>query len=193
MLNKRSKPTSWDDYPGRRVAVISKAAFFSFVIAAYNRLLRSMANSEAISLLELGCGSGYISSWLCEKLKVRHATLVDFNPQMLDVARRSCAELRCKLDFVQEDFNQLDLRTQYSIVHSQGVIEHFDDNSRAKLLRIHYQAIPGRYPLYLPQHLLLPTGLGGDAERPLPGHWPYTDEVPMKPQQLRHELERGRI
>jgi cyclopropane fatty-acyl-phospholipid synthase-like methyltransferase len=189
MSKKVSKPTSWDDYPGRSVTVISKVAFFSFVIAAYERLLGSMATDAPINLLELGCGSGYISNWLCKRLKVKCATLVDFNPRMLDVARRSCAKLTCEVEFLQEDLRSLELNTQYRLVHSQGVIEHFDDSQRAKLLRTHYQATcPGGYCIVFaptPTLAYLTWRRCGETF----GHWPYTDEVPMKPGQLRHELE----
>jgi SAM-dependent methyltransferase len=189
MSSQTLRPTSWDEYPGARVTIISRVAFFSFVIAAYNRLLGSMRSSSVIDLLELGCGSGYVSSWLCSRLKVRSATLVDSNPKMLAAARHSCAKLGCMIEFVQEDFFRLGLQRQYGMVHSQGVIEHFDDRRRARLIRTHYHAtLPGGHCIVFAPTPTLEYRVARRCAETL-GVWPYTDEVPLKSDQLQHEFE----
>ena len=59
--------TDWDRYSKGADSTFSKLFFLNHVIKAYSDLLKDIDFEEPIEVLEFGCGTGYISKWICQK------------------------------------------------------------------------------------------------------------------------------
>jgi ubiquinone/menaquinone biosynthesis C-methylase UbiE len=57
-----------------------------------------------LSVLELGCGPGFLSEALLQK--IARYTLVDFSAQMLDLSRSRLARFKDRTVFIQADFKK---------------------------------------------------------------------------------------
>jgi SAM-dependent methyltransferase len=105
-------------------------------------------------VLELGAGTGTISSILADYHtdETHKVDATDIDPEMLDAINQRVGELDLdvavyKLDAINEPFP-----TKADIVHSHGMLEHFEDdvirkvidNYRHARVQVHY--VPGMYP-----------------------------------------------
>lgn len=188
--NKQKRiPINWDNYKSNPNSFFSRHTFLNFVIRGYSDLLVGINLKEPIEILEFGSGTGYTNKWLCEKFKVKSLTLVDKNKKMLNMARRTLSNTKCKIDYTEVDFFEYNPDKQYDIVHSQGVIEHFEHEKRRTLLKKHYDSTkPGGYCIiYSPT----PTKsyrffrkIGESVHM-----WPFTDEVPLKEETITKEMK----
>jgi SAM-dependent methyltransferase len=61
---------------------------------------------EPLSLLELGCGPGFLAEQLLHRCKISRYTLVDFSPHMLELSRKRLAEFKDRTVFLQRDFKK---------------------------------------------------------------------------------------
>ena len=117
-----------------------------WIVKAYSDLLKSIEFDKPIDILELGCGTGYINRWLYKRYKVNKITLIDSNKKMLNIAKQTLSDVSCKKEFIHKDFFNFETDGKYDIVHSQGVIEHFEPQDRHKLLTRHFSLTkPGGY------------------------------------------------
>lgn len=64
------------------------------------------AGKETPSLLELGCGPGYLAKEILQGCSVKHYCLFDFSPRMLELSRKQLACFRDKTVFVRGDFKK---------------------------------------------------------------------------------------
>ncbi|MFQ5907543.1 MAG: class I SAM-dependent methyltransferase [Thermoplasmata archaeon] len=145
----------------------------------YRDLLGRANFTGPISVLELGAGTGYTTLRLCEKLPVRKVTLVDSNGAMLRTAEGTLDGVRCEKTFLEEDVLDLALEERFDLVHSAGLVEHFETRDRRKLLELHADRTrPGGYCIvYAPTPTLSYRFWRRLAEGM--NVWLYTDEVPL--------------
>ena len=126
-----SAVTNWNQYH-RRINIRQLTA--EFVWKAYSDLLNGIRFEEPIKIIELGCGTGYNTFKIIQLLQTEKVTLVDANPNMLELAKKTLSPLNCEKEFLLQDLFSLDLSEKYHIVHSQGLLEVFLRN-----LRPHHQ------------------------------------------------------
>jgi SAM-dependent methyltransferase len=61
---------------------------------------------RALSILELGCGPGFLADALLQNCDIECYTLVDFSPQMLELSRNRLARFKEKAVFIQLNFKE---------------------------------------------------------------------------------------
>ena len=60
----------------------------------------------ALSVLELGCGPGFLAEALLKNCQIARYTLVDFSPQMLELSRSRLTEFQDRTVLIQADFKK---------------------------------------------------------------------------------------
>lgn len=182
-------PTNWDEYKSTPDSFLSKYFFLNYVTSAYDDLLEDIKFKNPIEILEFGCGTGYIDKWLCQKYKVGKVTLIDFNARMLNITKNTLSKVQCETEIIKLDFFDFKVNKQYDIVHSQGVIEHFETEKRRELLKKHCDATKddGYCIIYFPTPSRPYYFFRKIAE--LLGTWKFSDEVPLKSEIVVEEMK----
>ena len=70
---------------------------------------------EAVSLLELACGTGQVAMYL-EELECYDITATDFSEEMLEIGRRIADFRDMSISWQQQDFFNITLKQQYDVV-----------------------------------------------------------------------------
>lgn len=181
-------PTDWNKYKSDSDSFFHRI-FLESVTKAYAGLLKHAKFREPITILELGCGTGYTNKWLCRKYKVKKITLVDSNERMLNIAAKTLSKELCKKEFIKADFFRLKSEEKYDLVHSQGVIEHFEPKKRLELLKKHADLTKaeGYCVIYFPTPTFTYVLLRKIME--ILGIWIFHDEVPLKKGTVTEEME----
>lgn len=174
------KLTNWDKYIISPNSSLSKIFFLNFVVKAYYDLLKKIKFNEPIQILEFGCGTGYINFCLSKKFNIKKITLVDLNKRMLSVSRKALSNVDFKTEFINENFFNIKYYKKYHLVHSQGVIEHFEKNKRIQLLKKHCDAVKddGYCILYFPIPTISYLLFSRIAK--FFRIWQFHDEIPLK-------------
>lgn len=98
-------------------------------------------NLKEPSVLELGCGTGYKTARILQHLGGR-ATLIDFSEKALDRARVLFDEVGIDdVKFVKGDIRSVDYEDEFDLVHSDGVVEHFEGDEQRRVFENHCRAI----------------------------------------------------
>jgi len=127
-------PTDWDRYYKRvKISQIT----LGIIWKAYLDLLNEVHFVEPIKIIELGCGTGHNTLQLTKLFPVSKVTLVDSNPSVLAIAEKKLSSLMCEKEFLLRDLFNLDSNEKYDIVHSQGLLEHYNLEQRRKLVNLH--------------------------------------------------------
>ena len=189
MASAARVPTDWSKYAALPHGPGTEFLFFKPMERAYRRLLRHARFAGPVSILELGCGTATISRRLAGLLAATRVTLVDNNPAMLARARSTFAGSEAAVHIADESVLAFADGRSYSLVHSGGLVEHFPDAERERLMRIHAErTAPGGYCIvFVPTPLIAYRVLR--RAREWLGLWLYTDEVPMPRRQLVAEVE----
>ena len=182
-------PTDWDRYKSDPNSFFSKCFFLKFVIKGYSDLLTNVSFEKPIEIFEFGCGTGYTNRWLCERFKVKKVTLIDSNKKMLNMAKKTLSYAKCETDFIEGDFFKFKTDKQYDIVHSQGVIEHFEPKKRYDLLKKHYDSTKtGGYCIVYSPTPSKPYRFFRKIGE-IFGAWEFTDEVPLEEKTITKEMK----
>jgi tRNA (cmo5U34)-methyltransferase len=89
--------------------------------------------SEPIRVLDLGAGTGLMSSFVLDAFPQAHLTLVDVSDEMLARARERFVARQGQVDFVIADYSRFDLPGGYDLVVSALSIHHLADEDKAAL------------------------------------------------------------
>ncbi|MHA1754146.1 MAG: class I SAM-dependent methyltransferase [Candidatus Odinarchaeia archaeon] len=101
----------------------------------YSQLLAGVSlNSPRI--IELGCGSGRTSMALAEKYK-GSVTLVDNSLSALKKAKQTFRNSNIPVKYIKADLFSLKLNEEFDLVHSEGLIEHFNKEELNYLVSLH--------------------------------------------------------
>ena len=180
----------WDRFARRNHPSnpIARLVMHDVVYRACARLLRAAVFEAPISVLELGCGTGYVARRIAERYGAERLVVVDSNASMMDITRQTLQGLECTVEFVEADCFQIGLLGRFDLVYSNGLVEHFDDARRARLLQIHADHVKGGgyCIVHAPTPSLSYRLLRGASERL--GLWEHHDETPLPLQQLVQEV-----
>lgn len=186
---ERGPSSDWDRYAHYTPSnPLIRWLFLDLMYRGYRDLLQRATFDGPISILELGAGTGYTTLRLCEALPIRKVTLVDSNASMLRTAEETLDGIACEKAFLHADVLTLPLEEHFDLVHSAGLVEHFETADRNRLLRVHANHTrPGGYCIvYAPT----PTRSYRFWRRLAEGMnvWLYTDEVPLEEGLLVREI-----
>ena len=187
-----TRPSRWGSYASRNDPdrPLARILFYNLLYHSCVNLLQVTKFSEAISILELGCGPSYIARRIAERYPTRRLVVVDNDPTMIEISKKVLRGLHCDVEIIEDDFFQTDLPERFDLVYSNGVVEHFDEPTRSLLLDIHANHLDdGGYCLI---HVPTPT-LPYRFLRALScqfGLWEHEDETPLPAEQLSREMTR---
>lgn len=102
--------------------------------------------SENISAIELGSGSGHLST-LFAKQGI-DVTLLDFSPKSLDFAKKMFSKHSVQGNYICQDLFDLHIDKKYDIVWNCGVLEHFNDGELDEIIR-NLKTIQTRYFIFI--------------------------------------------
>jgi 2-polyprenyl-3-methyl-5-hydroxy-6-metoxy-1,4-benzoquinol methylase len=95
-----------------------------------------------ISVLDIGCGTGYISNFFAQKYSESNFTAIDFSDAIDIGCDFSASNNQRNITWIKQDFLQSNLDTQFDVVICQGVFHHIRDQNLA-LKKIKQLVRPG--------------------------------------------------
>jgi ubiquinone/menaquinone biosynthesis C-methylase UbiE len=133
--------------------------------------------SKGNKVLELGSGSGVLSSILSEK--GRKLTLVDFSEDNLDFSKTLFRKLDLKAEFIKSNvLNKFPFKNKsFDCVFSSGLLEHFNDKEIIKILKESKRVSRKLVISLMPNANSLPYHLGKLIQEK-EGKWIYGKETP---------------
>lgn len=145
----------------------------------YKRLLSEIKLPLKPRILELGCGSGFISLLLAKKYKAE-ITLVDYSSNALKIAEELFKKEGLKVKLMKADFFKMKTKKEYDLVHSQGVIEHFKEKQQNRLIKIHKEFLKkdGKIIILAPRPSFYYNIWRGIIEK-IKGRWIFGYEKPI--------------
>ena len=143
MTSIENSPKQWNTLWGKSVfhvpgtrgveSLYRNAVYFS----AFNKLLEP-AELTAPNILEFGSGTGNNSLHLSQKYRAVEVSLVDFSGAGL--AKVEKEKFLCQVETIQEDLLSWVPSRTYTLVHSTGLIEHFEGQKRLEVIQKHADA-----------------------------------------------------
>ncbi len=101
--------------------------------------------TRAFRVLELGVGTGTLSSLLLAEFPHAHLTGVDLSPRMIARARTKLRDFRDRVELIAGDLGEFEER-RYDAVVSALAIHHLTDSQKWALFRrVHRCLLPGGY------------------------------------------------
>ncbi len=184
--NKEKAVAKWDKYYhkknwlARMIDVIIEI-YFSKV---FEKDLKRITKGIKGDIIELGCGSGIMSSRLAKQ--GYNVSVLDISQNALNAAKQNFGKLKAKGAFIKADLFSMKLKKEsYGIVWNQGVIEHFDDIEGAVREMNRLVAKNGYLMIFVPAynsplHMVYRTL----SLLNLKSLWPFDDQIFLKKKQL---------
>jgi cyclopropane fatty-acyl-phospholipid synthase-like methyltransferase len=178
--------TDWNKYSFKD-SFLNKL-FLKSVWDGYKKLLNNLHLKNDIEILELGCGTGHNSYNLTKEYKACKVTLVDSNKGALAASKKRFKKYNVEL--INDDVMELKEESKYDLVHSQGLIEHFQGTDLDKIIRIHanYVKKGGYLLLFYPTPTITYKAIRKVAE--LLRIWIFSDEIPLKSEYVKNLVEK---
>jgi SAM-dependent methyltransferase len=136
---------------------LSRAESRSFWFRARNRLIVSILGRYSpgfTSLLEVGCGSGFVLSGIRDAYPQARLVGVDIFEEGLRIAQGRLPDA----SFLRLDVQELPFDAEFDVACALDVLEHLDDD-RVALVQLHQALKPGGVAVLLvPQHKWLWSG-----------------------------------
>ncbi|MDG4476605.1 class I SAM-dependent methyltransferase [Thiovibrio frasassiensis] len=92
-------------------------------------------------VLDLGAGTGMLSSLVAKKFAQTRITLLDISQEMLDKAKERFAGMEERLEFIAGDYAN-GLEGQFDVILSALSIHHLTDTQKIKLFKNIHNALP---------------------------------------------------
>ncbi len=110
--------------------------FDDFYAAALS--LAELPRDVALTILDLGAGTGLMTSFFADAFPAARFTLIDVASEMLDHARARLAHFGERFTFVVGDFSTVELPSAVDLVISGLAIHHLDDAAKQAIFgRVH--------------------------------------------------------
>ena len=98
-----------------------------------NAAKKYFVTNKPLRILDLGCGSGFVASHVCQYLKKDDIfVFTDISKEMLDYCRNRFKDrFKCKLEFKKDDSGSLDFPdSHFDIVTMNSVLHHIPDTEK---------------------------------------------------------------
>jgi ubiquinone/menaquinone biosynthesis C-methylase UbiE len=106
------------------------------ITRAYKKLLKRV-DLKNPKVLELGSGTGINSLTIAKGLNATEITLVDNNKKAFEISRKVFEKSDIQVKFLCKNILNLNLSQRFDIVHSEGLIEHFNGKDRMLVFKKH--------------------------------------------------------
>ena len=160
-----------------------------YIWSFYERLLGGY-DFKGKRVLEFGCGTGINSTIMAH----RGARLVfyDSSRQALELVRKNLDALSLDAELVYGDVFDSDFENEFSIVHSEGLVEHFLEPQRQEIVDIHARAAKkrGKVLIIVPHRKCAPYRIGKFLACKT-GTGMYGDEYPYTKTELVERMKRA--
>ncbi len=139
-------------------------------------------------VLEFGCGTG-INSVFMAAMGAR-VTFLDNSREALKLVKRNLDGFSLDGDLVYGDVFDSGFESEFDVVHSEGLIEHFIGKQRQKILDIHAEAAKkhGKIVIIVP-NLKSPGYRIGKFLAEKTNTWIYGNEYPYSESELKKRME----
>lgn len=175
----------WDGIGGIEFQKEKKPYVWKF----YEMLLKNY-DFKGKKVLEFGCGTG-INTLFMAQLGA-DVTFVDSSRKALKMVRANMKSLGLKGRTICESVFDSKFRSEFDLVHSEGLVEHFTGRERQEIVDIHARAVRkgGRVLIIVPHRKCPPYRIGKFlAEKA--GTWIYENEHPYTRKELVQRMERA--
>ena len=79
------------------------------------------------SIIEFGCGTGWLSNTIAHYYKKNDITAVDFTDKAIEVAKKVSSILKVNIKYINSDIFEYKEQKKYDLVVSTGVLHHTKD------------------------------------------------------------------
>jgi tRNA (cmo5U34)-methyltransferase len=90
-------------------------------------------SEQAITVLDLGAGTGLLAGFIANAFPAAQLTLLDIAPEMLARARERFANHTDRVRFVTADLDALQIEGNYDAIVSALAIHHLEDDGKRRL------------------------------------------------------------
>jgi 2-polyprenyl-3-methyl-5-hydroxy-6-metoxy-1,4-benzoquinol methylase len=147
----------------------------------FSRVNKDLSEIKGLKIAEVGCGTGTMSLVLA--LMGAEATLIDMDERALEAARKMFALYGLSARFVAANAAQApaeELRNKFDYVSSGGLIEHFDEEDRLKVMAYHWALLKkgGAAMINVPNRLS-PFYCAWKALSKFLGQWTIEKDLPF--------------
>ncbi|MBI4019855.1 MAG: class I SAM-dependent methyltransferase [Candidatus Aenigmarchaeota archaeon] len=155
----------------------------TYMWSFYQQLLGGYDFSGA-RVLEIGCGTGI--NTIMMGLRGADITFLDQSEKALSLVRGNVKKFGLKAEYINEDAFECNIKGEYDLVHSEGLIEHFRGERRQGIVDVHAGAArrKGSVAIVVPHAGCAPYVIGKYVAQKA-GTWVYGEEYPY----TRKELE----
>ena len=142
MKKNKANDTDWDNWWSIKFSQNSflYKLWHYFLWRAYERLLSSIDLKRGCRVLELGSGSGRISLQMAQKYGCE-VTLIDNSRSAIEQAKRHFKDCGIEARFIHSDLLDINIKEEYDLVHSEGLIEHFSPDVMNQVMLVHTNAV----------------------------------------------------
>ena len=185
--------TNWQNYHSYlRQATIGRIPQY-FHWKAYMYLLKRIVFNKNIDILELGSGTGLNTLKMCNYFDTNCVTLIDNNTDALRMSEKLFRTIDIKKEFIEEDVTNFNTDRRFDLVHSHGLVEHFQASVTKDLIKKHIGLARSNGYIII----FVPTPIGNYmkcrkvCERL--NLWPFPDERPISEKELMDEANKYNI
>jgi len=173
--------TDWDKYDYKESFLGN--VFLNSMWKGYMKLLSNVKLKKGLKILELGSGTAFNSFKLAKEFNASKVTLVDSNKEALVTGKKRFGN-RFNVKLVKKNVFDVKFNEKYDLVHSQGLIEHFQGNDLKRILKVHSNLVKknGLIIIFYPTKTFM--YLVAKKFMELVGKWIFSDEVPLKKEQV---------
>jgi len=173
--------TDWDKYDYKESFLSN--IYLNSLWKGYMKLLSNVKLKKGLKILELGSGTAFNSYKLAEEFNASKVTLVDSNKEAF-VTGKSRFGNKYNVKLVKKNVFDIKFNEKYDLVHSQGLIEHFQGSDLKRILKVHSSLVKknGLIVIFYPFKTFM--YLVAKNVMKLTGKWIFSDEVPLKKEQV---------
>jgi 2-polyprenyl-3-methyl-5-hydroxy-6-metoxy-1,4-benzoquinol methylase len=138
-------------------------------------------------VLEIGCGTGINTVQM--GMRGAKVSFLDTSKEALDIVKKTMDKFSVQGELIEGDAFDYNLDRDYDLVHSDGVVEHFKDGRRQRIIDIHSQVLRkgGKAVIIVPHAKCIPYRIGKFFSQKV-GNWIYGNEYPYTRRELEHRM-----